>query len=261
MVIGIDQDVEETGKVLSLEREHVEHMRIHPVIGVRHRFLPELFPFWGESFRLPLVLMRRGIDLKQKAEEMDHAAGIFITKAARLSVGAARIERKNRFQMRRMQVRGHELLGAEAGNADHSDIFIAPGLRRNPFDQIIAVEGTRTAALGFTDAARISDHMHIASRYKETRVACFRGAGPEHGPGRLRQNVLCNLRTLQILVVDRKCEQRRQPLTRLWPIDIDRNLDAVAHRNENIFICDHALMDRPPIIIDRSTLAREREVK
>jgi hypothetical protein len=54
---------------------------------------------------------------------------------------------------------------------------------------------------------------------------------------------------------------KRQPLTCLWPIDIDGNLDAVAHWNENVFICDHAVMARRSIVIDRGTLARQREVK
>src|SRR6516164_7471883 len=39
---------------------------------------------------------------------------------------------------------------------------------------------------------------------------------------------------------------KRQPLTCLWPIDIDGNLDAVAHWNENVLICDHAVTARRP---------------
>ena len=70
---------------------------------------------------------------------MEHAAGIFLAEAAERAVGAARIEREDRFQMRRILPGGMELLGAEAGNADHADIAVAPRLLRNPFDQIVAV--------------------------------------------------------------------------------------------------------------------------
>src|SRR5215831_20129690 len=107
--------------------------------------------------------MSRGIDLQQKPKQMDDAAGIFVAEAAGFAIGPARIEGKDRLEMRRAKLCRHELLGAEAGNADHADIAVAPGLRRNPFDQIVAVEGARATALRLADAAWIADHMHVAA--------------------------------------------------------------------------------------------------
>jgi hypothetical protein len=57
--------------------------------------------------------MSRRIDLQQKPEQVDDAAGIFVAKTAGIAVCAARIERKDRLEMGRLQLRGHELLGAE----------------------------------------------------------------------------------------------------------------------------------------------------
>ena len=91
---------------------------------------------------------------EQVSEQVQHAAGIFLAKAAQRSVGAARIEREDRFQMRRVLLRYEQLLGAEAGNADHSHIAVAPRLLRDPFDQIVAVPLPRAATVGFADAAR-----------------------------------------------------------------------------------------------------------
>jgi hypothetical protein len=76
---------------------------------------------------------------------MNDAAGIFVAKASGLAVGAARIERKDRLEMGRLELCRHELLGA--GDADHADMAVAPGLRRDPFDQVVAVEGARAAGL------------------------------------------------------------------------------------------------------------------
>src|SRR5215470_12477989 len=101
--------------------------------------------------------MRRGVDLQQEAEEMEDPAGIFVAEPASFAVSAARIEREDRLEVRRLELRRHELLGAEAGNADHAHIAVAPGLGRDPFDEIVAVEGARAAALRLPDAARIAN--------------------------------------------------------------------------------------------------------
>src|SRR5262249_5770152 len=140
--------------------------------------LQQLFPLRRQRLRLAFLLMGRGIDLQQEAKEMDHAAGIFVAKTAGFAIGAARIEWKDSFEMRRVELGSHELLGAEAGNADHADIAVAPRLRRNPFDEVIAVEGARAAALRFADAAWVADHVHIAARDEEARVPGLRRAGP-----------------------------------------------------------------------------------
>src|SRR5207245_5338870 len=118
--------------------------------------------------------MRRGVDLKQKPKQMDDTARILVAEAAGFAIRAARIERKDRLEMRRVELRRHELLGAEAGNAHHPHIAVAPGLPRNPFDQIVAVERARAAAFRFADAARISDDVHVATPDEKARVAGFR---------------------------------------------------------------------------------------
>src|SRR5690242_2298695 len=99
----------------------------------------------------------------QVAEEMDDAAGIFLAEAAERAVGAARIEREDRLQMRRILLGGVELLGAEPGNADHADLAVTPGLRGDPLDQIVAVPLVAAAAFRFADAARRPDHMDVAA--------------------------------------------------------------------------------------------------
>ena len=76
---------------------------------------------------------------EQIAEQMEHPARIFLAEAAQLAIGAARIEREDRLQMRRLLLGDSELLGAEAGDADHADIAVAPWLRRDPLDQVVAV--------------------------------------------------------------------------------------------------------------------------
>lgn len=186
---------------------------------------------------------------------MDDAAGIFVAEAAGFAIGAARIERKDRLEMRRVELRRHELLGAEAGNADHADIAVAPGLPRNPFDQIVAVECARTAGFRFADAAGIADHVHVAARDEKARVAGFRRAGPQHRPGRMRQRRLGELGALQIFVVNRERQQGRELLRRVRAIDVDRDLDAVAHRHEHVLLGDHARVGRCAIVVDRRALA------
>ena len=172
LVVGVDENVEIGREMLALERQHVVDVRIHLEVGIGDRLLPQLFPLGRQRLRLPLLLMGRRIDLQQKSKQVDDAAGIFVAKAAGIAVGAARIERKDRLEVGRLLLRRHELLGAEAGNADHADIAVAPGLGRDPFDQIVAVERARAAGFRLADAARIADHMDVAARRR--RSACRR---------------------------------------------------------------------------------------
>jgi hypothetical protein len=116
---------------------------------------------------------------QQITEQVQHPAGIFLAKAAQRSVGAAGVERENRFQMRRVLPRREQLFGAETGNADHADIAVAPWLLRDPFDQIVAVPLPRAAAVGFADAARRADNVGIAARHEELGVARLERAGPQ----------------------------------------------------------------------------------
>src|SRR5262249_4381317 len=205
--------------------------------------------------------MRRGIDLQQKPKQMDDAPGIFVAEPTGLAIGAARIERKDRLEMRRIELRRHQLFSAEAGNAHHPHIAVAPGLPRNPFDQIVAVERARAAGLRFADAAGISDHVHIATPDEKARVAGLRRTGPQHRPRRMRQRRLGDLGALQVLVVDRESQEGRELVGRVRAIDVDRDLDAVAHRHEHVLLGDHAGIGPCTIIVDRYTLAGQREVK
>ena len=163
--------------------------------------------------------------------------------------------------MRRLELRRHQLLGAEAGNAHHPHIAVAPGLPCNPFDQIVAVERARAACFRFADAAGVSDHVHVAARDEKARVAGFRRTGPQHRPCRMCQRGLGDVGALQVLVVDREGQEGRELLGRVRAIDIDRDLDAVAHRHEHVLLDDHAGIGRGTIIVDRCALAGQRKVK
>src|SRR5579883_3649882 len=98
---------------------------------------------------------------------MQHTAGIFLAEAAERAERAARVEREDRLQMRRVLLGGVELLGAEAGNADHADIAVAPRLLRDPLDQIVAVPLAAAAAVRLEDAARRADDVDVAARDEE----------------------------------------------------------------------------------------------
>src|SRR5262249_59836196 len=82
LVVGIDENVEISREMLALEREHVVDVRIYPEVGIGDRLLPELFPLQRQRLGLALLLMRRGIDLQQEAEEMEGSAGIFVAEPA-----------------------------------------------------------------------------------------------------------------------------------------------------------------------------------
>src|ERR1700722_20642123 len=118
---------------------------------------------------------------------MDDAAGIFVAEAAELAVGAARVEWKDRLEMRRLFLGDGKLLGAKAGNADHADLAVAPRLRRDPFDQVVAIPLARAAAFGLADAARRADDVDIAARHEKLGIAGFHRPGPQRRPGRLRR--------------------------------------------------------------------------
>ena len=148
--------------------------------------------------------------------------------------------------MRRVLFGGVELLGTEAGDADHADIAVAPGLLRNPFDQVVAVPLAAAAAVRFEDPARRTDDMHIAARNEELGVARLQQAGPERRPGRLRRQRCRDVRPLQVLVVDREREQHRKLLRRVRPIDIDGEIDAVAHRHGDVLFRNHPVVSRRP---------------
>ena len=143
----------------------IQNVRIHAVVGIGHRLPPVGFPRLRQRARRSAILVHGGEMPDQIAEQMQHAAGIFLAEAAERAVGAARIERKDRLQMRRLLLGDMELFGAESRDADHADIAVAPWLRGDPLDQIVAVPLPRAAALGFADTARRSDDVDIAARH------------------------------------------------------------------------------------------------
>src|SRR4029078_3694466 len=96
LVVGVDEDVEIRRAMLSLEREHVVAVRVDLEVGIGDRFLPELFPLGRQRLRLPFLLMSRRIDLQQKPEQVDDAAGIFVAEPARIAVFTSRTDRKYR---------------------------------------------------------------------------------------------------------------------------------------------------------------------
>ena len=150
--------------------------------------------------------------------------------------------------MRRLLLGNGELLGAEAGNADHPDVAVAPRLRRDPFDQVVAVPFARAAAFRFADAAWRADDMNIAARHKELGIAGLHRAGPQRRPGRLRRQRLAPYPDPESPC----CRWRRQAAQEIFrplrPIDVDANFDAVAHRHHDV----HVAGDR------RITSARDR---
>jgi len=138
----------------------------------------------------------------QVAEKMNDATWIFVAKTAQLAISAARIEREDRFEVRWRLLGDRKLLGTKAGNADHAHIAVAPVLRRDPLDQIVAVPLARAATLRLTDAARRADDMRVAARDKKLGVAGFHWPRPQRRPGGLWWQRFGEVRTLQILVVD-----------------------------------------------------------
>src|SRR5262245_59378215 len=114
----------------------------------------------------------------QVAEEMDDAARIFLAETAERAVGAARIEREDRLQVRRGLLGGVELLGAESRNPDHADLAVAPWLRGDPLDEIVAVPLPAAAAFRFAHPTRRADHVDVAARHEEFRIAAFQRPRP-----------------------------------------------------------------------------------
>ena len=62
------------------------------------------------------------------AEEVHDAAGVLLAEAAERAVGAARVEREDRLEARRVLARDVDLLRTEPGDADHADVPVAPRL-------------------------------------------------------------------------------------------------------------------------------------
>ena len=238
-VVRIDQHIVVRRHVLAFLRDQIVDVRIHLVVGIVHGLLPHRLALRRQRAGRALVLMHRREMADQIAEQMDDAAGIFVAEAAELAVSAARVERENRAQMRRLFLGHRKLLGAEAGNADHADGAVAPRLRRDPFDQVVAIPLARAAAFGLADAARRADDMDVAARHEEFGVAGLHRPGPQRRPGRLRRQGRGHVGALKVLVVDGEGEQRGKFSGRVGAIDVDADFDAVAHRHHDVHVaCD-----------------------
>src|SRR5215469_7876436 len=174
----IDQHIEVWRHVLAFLHDHVEHVRIHFVIGIVHGLAPAPLALRRQRGGRAFVLMHRREMPDQIAEKMDDSAGIFVAETTKLTISAARIEREDRLEMRRRLLGDYKLLGAKAGNADHADIAVAPVPRRDPFYQIVTIPLARATGLRLADAARRADDMHIATRDQKLGVAGFHWAGP-----------------------------------------------------------------------------------
>ena len=133
---------------------------------------------------------------------------------------------------------------------------VAPRLRGDPFDEVVAIPLSRAAAFRLADAARRPDDMNVSARNQKVGVAGFLRAGPERSPGRLRRNCLGDVGALDILIVDREREQRRQLFGRVGPIDVDADLHPVAHRNIDVCLADHPRICGGTVVLRRRRRAR-----
>src|SRR5262249_46532287 len=97
-------------------------------------------------------------------------------------------------------------------------------------------------AFALVDAAAVGDHVHVAVRRQEARVAGLDAAVPQRARRRLRHG----LKRLLPLAVRREREQRRERTVAERSIHVDRESYAVAHRNEEIALDGHLI--HPPTL-------------
>jgi hypothetical protein len=160
----------------------------------------------------------------QKAVMVDAA----LVAEVAVDVGGA-VARADASEMRRLLRGGVILAPAPVGIADHPHIAVAPRLRGDPFDQIVAVVllvrvEEIPLSLRKPRAPRLGDDVHIAFRHIE--------AG---GAGLDRVTPVRRL-LLDVLRIGRHRQQRRITASRDRAIDIDREPDAVEHRHGNALI-------------------------
>ena len=220
--------------MLAFLRDQIVEVRIHLVVGIVHGVAPERLALRRQSAGRPLVLMHRRKMADEIPEQVDDAARIFIAKTTEFAIGAAGIEREDRLEMWRLLLGDCKLLGAEAGDADHPDIAVAPILRRDPLDEIVAIPFARAPALRLADAARRADDVDVAARDKELSITGFQRAGPQRRPSRLRRQRRRHVRPLKVLVVDGEGQQCGKFSASFRAVDIDADLDAVAHRHHDV---------------------------
>src|SRR5262249_13836139 len=105
-------------------------------------------------------------------------------------------------------------------------------------------------AFALVDAAAVGDHVRVAVRRQEARVAGFDAAVPE----RTRRRLGDGLERLLAFAVWRDRKQRRERTIAAWSIDVDRESHAVAHRNEEIALDAH--LGHAPTLVRRLSVER-----
>jgi hypothetical protein len=103
--------------------------------------------------------------------------------------------------------------------------------------------------------------MDVPAPDEEARIARLRRTGPQHRPGRMGERRLGQVGTLKILVVNRESQQGGELFLRLRAVDVDCDLDAVAHGHQDVLFCDHAGVGWRSVIVDRRPVAGQRELK
>jgi hypothetical protein len=151
-----------------------------------------------------------------------HRPGWYANHHAAMQVGG-RVDRDDRLEMRRARRRGRERGDPGIGHAPHADIAVAPGLRRDPFHQIVTVLPLARREGAWRDTARIAEPAQIG---RHRRVAA-RHEMPVHRGDRRPT-------AAPVLVIRAEIEDRRMaPLPRR-PHHVGREFDPVAHRHEDI---------------------------
>ena len=94
VVVRIDQELKVGRHVLPLLGQHIVDVRIHPVVRIAHRLLPQSLLVGRQCGGFALGAVDGGEMHQQITEQVQHAAGIFLAKAPQRSIGAARVERE-----------------------------------------------------------------------------------------------------------------------------------------------------------------------
>src|SRR5260221_11427819 len=206
LIEGVEQNLEVLRHVLTSLVQHVEYVRIHPVIRIAHGLRPQRFSLRRQLPRCPLVAMNAREVIHQIAKLVDDSTGVFFSEAPEGPVRSPAVISEDRLEMRRLLLGQFELLGSECADPNHAYIAVAPGLTNDPLDQIIAIPFARTPAVRFVHSSRRSDDVHITPRHKEARVAGLHMTNPQSRPGWLRRKFLRDLRALNVLAVAAECQ-------------------------------------------------------
>ena len=152
----------------------------------------------------------------------------------------------------RIPGRHQPLCHGVVGLADAADAAIAPGLPRDPPDQLDIVlllvaihEGE--FAFGTPRAAHVGVHIGIALLHVPFDRS---GLAPEkQREGR---------HAVELVLVGRGREQRRHTAVALWPIDAERDPHSVPHRDLDVAFDPHSLRVLVPWLLLRHVLVARR---